>query len=55
MKISKKERRYLKMLREHNSDNMTWRQFYTQLYVECHWMDTTQYGGDWLDKIMGEL
>lgn len=48
-KLSSRELKYLKMLREHNKENKTWRQFYTELYGECMWMNSTQYGGAWLD------
>lgn len=53
--MSERENKYLKMQREQNTRNITWRQFYTELYGESHWMETTQYGGNWLDKIMGEV
>lgn len=53
---SKTELKYMKMQREHNTQNLTWRQFYEQFQgKDPHWMSTTQYGGDWLDKIMGEI
>lgn len=53
---SKTELKYMKMQREHNTHNLTWRQFYEQFQgKEPHWMSTTQYGGAWLDKIMGEI
>jgi hypothetical protein len=52
--MSNRDKKYLKMLRDHNTGNLTWRQFYVNLYGECHWMGTTHYGGEWLDKIMGE-
>lgn len=54
-RLSTKEQLYLKFQCEQNVENLTWRQFYTRIYGECHWMNTTQYGGDWLDKIMGEI
>lgn len=53
--LSKKEKLYLSWQREQNKENLTWRQFYTSIYGECHWMGTTQYGGEWLDKVMGEV
>jgi hypothetical protein len=52
--MTSREKKYLEMLRIHNTKNITWREFYTKLYGQCHWMDTTQYGGSWLDKIMGD-
>lgn len=53
---SKTDLKYMKIQRDHNTQNLTWRQFYEQLYGNSpHWMSTTQYGGDWLDKIMGEI
>ena len=54
-KLSVKELLYLKWLRESNTENLTWRQFYTELYGECHWMQSKFYNGEWLDKIMGDL
>lgn len=53
-KPSTKELKYLKFQEESNPYGLTWRQFYERLYGECHWMSTTQYGGEWLDKKMGE-
>lgn len=46
---------YLKYQSDHNSGGLTWRQFYTKIYGECLWMESTQYGGEWLDKKMGEF
>jgi hypothetical protein len=49
-RISKKELLYLSW----QPSEKTWRQFWNEIYGDCHWMATTQYGGDWLDKKMNE-
>jgi hypothetical protein len=49
-KVSKQELKYLSFQKA----DKTWRQFYEELYGKCHWMETTQYGGNWLDKKMNE-
>lgn len=54
--MSERDKKYLKWQRQHNTRGLTWRQFYVEMYGgECHWMTTTQYGGEWLDKVMGEI
>jgi hypothetical protein len=53
--VSKKRKaKYSEWQREQNKENLTWRQFYERLYGKCLWMESTQYGGSWLDKAMGE-
>lgn len=50
-----KELTYLKYQSDHNPKELTWRQFYESIYGKCLWMESTQYGGSWLDKKMGEF
>jgi len=50
-----KELEYLRLQTLYNVSNYTWRQFYECLYGPCHWMTSSVYAGDWLDKKMGEF
>lgn len=56
-KPSGRELIYLKHQSDLNKAGLTWRQFYERLYGvgKCLWMESTQYGGTWLDKKMGEF
>lgn len=55
-KPTSKELKYLQIQKEHNKCGLTWRQFYERIQGQNpHWMTTSQYGGDWLDKKMGEF
>lgn len=50
-KVSSKEKLYLSW----QKIDKTWRQFYEELYGKSpFWMESTQYGGPWLDKKMNE-
>ena len=53
-KLSAKEQLYLLWQTKQNKLNETWGEFYVRIYGECHWMNTNQYGGNWLSKRMGE-
>lgn len=48
--VSGREKMYLSW----QTSEKTWRQFYEELHGPCHWMETTQYGGHWLDKKLNE-
>lgn len=56
-KLDKRTLMYLRWLREHNSINETWREFYTKLNhgKEPLWFETSFYGGNWLDVIRGDI
>lgn len=55
-KPSKQRLKYLKFQEEYNPEGLTWRQFYERHQgPNPHWMNTTQYGGEWLDKKMEEV
>jgi hypothetical protein len=50
-KISNKEQKYLSW----QNPAKTWREFWEEIQGKNpHWMTTTQYGGEWLDKKMNE-
>lgn len=50
-KVSNKELKYLRW----QDSTKTWRQFWEEIQgPNPHWMITTQYGGEWLDKKMNE-
>jgi hypothetical protein len=51
-KPSKKESLYLSWRKE---SDITWRQFWESIQgKQPHWMNTNQYGGEWLDKKMSD-
>ena len=54
-KPNARELTYLKYQSDHNKEGLTWRQFYEKIYGACHWMTSSVYAGDWLDKKMGEF
>lgn len=52
---TEKDKKYLKFQSEQNKEGLTWRKFYERIYGECHWMTSSVYRGEWLDKKMGEF